>query len=754
MERAQDAPVGMRANGFGKMAYFAVYVGTHAQARELHTEALRLMRQTGDTFAIAWLLVTSKNLEELEEGLRLFEEMGDRQGTVFGHFAVARKLCGLSEFNATRTHLEQAVAIDENGPHALYMLGRVALLQGDFEAARVYQQRSLALRERPGTNGSHGERIYSRGGCTGKGDFASARPVYEKSLRYFRETGEPWAMNYALRGLSEMALLEGDVATRAPTATKRSLAPIDPEKAAPEIYQIRGKIALAEGQHVQSRGFLWQALTFQPGAHDKRTGAATLEGMAALEQAEGQGERAARLLGAAAALREALGHAASPHRHAGHEALWRHFRRHWARTPSLPPSRRARPDLGRGDRLRTGRTRQPEHCSAGKRTKGSGPAPSFSLSRKKILRFFAAAPGFRSSLGLGCYCRRGKGDRLKRFAADVPAKQKGDTSMTTRRSLLGGLAATLALGFLALLAPSAAWAQSSYTIQLIPAYNGTMSQPRAINNNLLVAGNADKQPFVWKVGDPAVTPLPIGLGAATPADINNSGQIVGGAFLWTLTASGYVQSRIADLPIAGTGRDAGWLGMDERRWVRHQQWRGPRLPGRIRRTGRERLRSLQRLPAAPDRTGEYSLTPIATGYLIQTLSEDTRTFDPATGAQTGGHGPQFVAKLLNSDTGVQQSALCEWDESGGRVKRWLDAPFNQGRGLNDREEVVDWGSRGTINLPALRTDCPPGTVPWARWAATLPGPMASTTWGKRWVVRATKAAPAGHFCGWTARSWT
>jgi hypothetical protein len=119
-----------------------------------------------------------------------------------------------------------------------------------------------------------------------------------------------------------MALLEGDLASARTYCDEAiEMHRSDPERAAWEIYRIRSKIALAEGQRARSRGFLRQALTFSRKHVAKRTGAATLEGMAALEQAEGQGERAAQLLGAAAALREALGTPLRPIDMSEHETL-------------------------------------------------------------------------------------------------------------------------------------------------------------------------------------------------------------------------------------------------------------------------------------------------------------------------------------------------------------------------------------------------------------------------------------------------
>jgi probable HAF family extracellular repeat protein len=262
----------------------------------------------------------------------------------------------------------------------------------------------------------------------------------------------------------------------------------------------------------------------------------------------------------------------------------------------------------------------------------------------------------------------------------------------------------------ALLVSAPAWAQSSYTVQAIPAYNGNASTPRAINNTLRVAGDTNGLPFVWTVGDAAVTPLPTGLGAANPAAINNTGQIAGGAFLWTPTGAGYSQNRVADLPIAGTGTTLDGLGWTNVQATALNDGGGIVCSGVSPERDSNGVALYYACLLLPTGAGDYALTPIPSdGATIFTLNEDTRTFDPVTGAQTGGHAPQLTARLLNA-SGVWQWALWEWDGFGGQVKRWLDAPFNQGRGLNDRQEVVDWGSRGTINLPAPAYGLPAGNT--------------------------------------------
>jgi probable HAF family extracellular repeat protein len=129
-----------------------------------------------------------------------------------------------------------------------------------------------------------------------------------------------------------------------------------------------------------------------------------------------------------------------------------------------------------------------------------------------------------------------KGDRLKRFIADVPAK--GDTFMMTRRTVLTG---TLALALTALLGGSA-HAQSSYAVtELAPLPKGSYgSFPLAVNSkdatNIRVIGRTlsttTPQGFFWstKTGMLVIPGINLGGGltyTSRPRALNSLGEVVG-----------------------------------------------------------------------------------------------------------------------------------------------------------------------------------------------------------------------------------
>ena len=162
---------------------------------------------------------------------------------------------------------------DEQGVAAnLNILGTVAIYSGEYEQARAYYEESLdifrKLEDRVGVS-----KCLANLGTVAfySGDFARARNFYEESLALQRELGDMWGMAASLANLGATALNQRDYAEAA-RHYKESL---------PLLNELGDKASIAE----------------------------CLEGLAAAIGAwkGGRPERAARLFGAAEALREAVG---------------------------------------------------------------------------------------------------------------------------------------------------------------------------------------------------------------------------------------------------------------------------------------------------------------------------------------------------------------------------------------------------------------------------------------------------------------
>jgi ATP/maltotriose-dependent transcriptional regulator MalT len=131
--------------------------------------------------------VTAQTL--YEESLALFREVGDRWGITL----------------------------------PLTSLGRLALRQGDFSAARAYVEEGLALRREMGLKRFIGISLISLGEILHcQGNDGQAKQYYQESLTLFREMGEKGGLAWALHHLGYIAQCQGDP-TQAATLLMESL---------------------------------------------------------------------------------------------------------------------------------------------------------------------------------------------------------------------------------------------------------------------------------------------------------------------------------------------------------------------------------------------------------------------------------------------------------------------------------------------------------------------------------------------------
>jgi non-specific serine/threonine protein kinase len=153
---------------------------------------------------------------------------------------------------------------------ALNSLGLMAWHQGDAAAARSFQERSLTLFQKLEDKWGIAFTLTNLGNVSAmQGDYEKARALHGESLRRFREMGDRRGSAYALNNQATLMYRQGDYA-----AAWENHA---------ESLKIRRELA------------------------DRRGIAFSLEGIAILAAARQRVERAARLFGAARALRKTIG---------------------------------------------------------------------------------------------------------------------------------------------------------------------------------------------------------------------------------------------------------------------------------------------------------------------------------------------------------------------------------------------------------------------------------------------------------------
>jgi predicted ATPase/class 3 adenylate cyclase len=237
-----------------------------AYARTVHCSA-RLARNQGD-YASAWRLV--------EESLSIQRELNDWQGAAF----------------------------------SLNTLGLVAKEQGDYESARAFHEESLSIRRRHGDRMGVSQALNNLGVLASEqGDYDSARSLLEESLSIRREIG--WRRGYALvlNSLAEVTFEQGDFALARSLAEESLLIrrELADDSGIAEALWILGCVAHEHGDLIAARSLHQESLSIRRDLRLRPDIATSLESFADLAMAGSEIFVAARLWGAAEALREEIG---------------------------------------------------------------------------------------------------------------------------------------------------------------------------------------------------------------------------------------------------------------------------------------------------------------------------------------------------------------------------------------------------------------------------------------------------------------
>jgi predicted ATPase/DNA-binding CsgD family transcriptional regulator len=232
--------------------------GNHTLARKLREEGVVAARATGDQYVIHNMLQSSA-MDAYESG----------------------------EYAVARAYLEEAIAVNRAaGSDAnvqlcvaacLRHLGRIAWLEGDLETARAHCEAALRISRDIGDDFETANSLTVLGNVLlYQGELTSAQARFYEGLAASREAGARWSLAGCQRGLGDVAAAEGRLEDAA-----RWLA-------------------------ASLRGYRDSAMS------DLSRVADALESWAKLSSSLGQPDRAVRLAGASAALRDSTGAALSP----------------------------------------------------------------------------------------------------------------------------------------------------------------------------------------------------------------------------------------------------------------------------------------------------------------------------------------------------------------------------------------------------------------------------------------------------------
>jgi predicted ATPase/transcriptional regulator with XRE-family HTH domain/Tfp pilus assembly protein PilF len=211
---------------------------------------------------------------------------------------------------------------------ALQGAGGLAWSQGDYARATVLLEESLALSRDLNDKPAMVDSLVNLGIVAyEQGEYARAMVLHEESLALCSELGDKRDIAYSLINLGIVAYEQGDYA-RATVLLEESLAlsrGLNDKRGTAYSLHGLGGVAYEQGDYARATALHQESLALCRELGDKRGIVASLEAMGRVATAPGTTpeflERAARLLGAAAELREVIGTPLPPSQRAGYERI-------------------------------------------------------------------------------------------------------------------------------------------------------------------------------------------------------------------------------------------------------------------------------------------------------------------------------------------------------------------------------------------------------------------------------------------------
>jgi predicted ATPase/DNA-binding XRE family transcriptional regulator len=235
---SRDVHDSVRAKAMRTAGVFAMYNGDVHKARALCEQSLRLARETGDTWNVAWSLASlgffqifpylqiwgdpAGGVERLEEALQLFRGLGDGWGISHVLRRLAWFLTILRDYDRAAMLAREAVTLARNArnQHAiawsLFILGNVIWLhRKDAESARPLFDESLTLARKTR------DRLHLIYVLTALGQLAQERGNHDESQSRYEEAAtlvlEQRGIDYrafdsscVVLGFAQLSMARGD----------------------------------------------------------------------------------------------------------------------------------------------------------------------------------------------------------------------------------------------------------------------------------------------------------------------------------------------------------------------------------------------------------------------------------------------------------------------------------------------------------------------------------------------------------------
>jgi len=270
-------------------------------------------------YLAGWLGNVDRGEELCQQSLALFRESGDvaEVGNALFHLAFTRFARG--DLATSRLHLEKSLearkeAGDKSGmAMPLSFLSLLDFLQGEYTRGHSHTEAYLLLfRELGNKKGIAQSLTQIAWGYLFEGDDAKAHPLLEESRALYKEIGDKVFERLALCGLGCVAFHQGNIALARSLLEEGSTNfqgeedPFDLDNKAWALSHLAQVVAF-EGDYATARALYEQCLAIVKKVDFKVFTPFHLEGLAGVVAAQGDLPWAARLWGAAEALRDAIG---------------------------------------------------------------------------------------------------------------------------------------------------------------------------------------------------------------------------------------------------------------------------------------------------------------------------------------------------------------------------------------------------------------------------------------------------------------
>jgi predicted ATPase/class 3 adenylate cyclase len=268
----------------------------------------------------AWLARLEREHDNLRAALGWAGEQGERRETGLRLAAALWRFWSMrGHLSEGRRWLEGAIATVGGGAGqaagaawaaALHGAGNLAWEQGDYGRARALVEESLALVREMGNRQGVAASLNDLGVVAyEQGEYGRAAALHEESLALFREVGDRWGIAISLSYLGHRASVQGEYG-RARALLEESLVlarGLGDRRVIALSLNSLGEVARVQGEYERARALYEESLALFRELGDKRSVAIPLVNLGLVAQAQGEYERVRALYEESLALSREVG---------------------------------------------------------------------------------------------------------------------------------------------------------------------------------------------------------------------------------------------------------------------------------------------------------------------------------------------------------------------------------------------------------------------------------------------------------------